>query len=73
MTADSQLNASPASSLASESKIELKKSSLADVRVDVLVNVITCKTLNLAKAGAVSSSLLTAAGSQLQTVSTQCF
>jgi len=42
------------------------------VKADVLVNPITCKTSNLAKAGAVSSSLLSAAGSQLQTVSEKC-
>jgi len=43
------------------------------VEADVLVNLITCKTSNLAKAGAVSSSLLDVAGSQLQRVSTLNF
>jgi len=40
------------------------------VEADVLVNLITCDTSNLAKAGAVSASLLSVAGNQLQTVST---
>jgi len=39
------------------------------LKADVLVNLITYQTSNLAKAGRVSSSLLSIAGSQLQTVS----
>ena len=42
------------------------------IKADVLVNTITCPTSDLAKAGVVSSSLLSAAGSQLQTVSAEC-
>ena len=39
------------------------------VEADVLVNPITYRTSNLSSAGAVSSSLLTVGGTQLQTVS----
>ena len=42
------------------------------IKADVLVNRITCPTSDMAKAGVVSSSLLTAAESQLQTASTEC-